>query len=399
MTGVCLYRARMAFAERLRSLDARWVDPALAGVVGAWFLIELLTRDPQGTNGVATVLTGAVMLAALALRTRRPVVACVAFTAVVALQRPIDGGLMQHFDSSFAALFALLYTVGRHTRGAATVVLGVLLYVGAALSIGEPGDDVVAVELVWGLGLCLPPLLVGRALQVHGSVRDELAAAEQELAADDERRAALAVDDERARIAAELQTVLANDVSAIVVQAEAVHRVIAVGERATAIDALRVIEETGRGALDELRRLLGVLRHDHEGPSLAPQPGVTEIATLQRSRSATAPEVRVRLEGGPGQASPGVDLAAFWIAQRAVEAAGAAGAGTVDVLAARERGRIALRISDDRPPTHSSDADATLVAAIRARADLYGGHVRVSRAPDARVLEVALPLRDSEAAA
>jgi hypothetical protein len=64
-----------------------------------------------------------------------------------------------------------------------------------------------------------------------------------------------------------------------------------------------------------------------------------------------------------------------------------------------ERGRIALRITDDRPVTHASDADAALLAAIRARAELYGGHVRVSRAGDARVLEAVLPLRGSEVAA
>jgi signal transduction histidine kinase len=383
----------MAFGERLRSLDARWVDPALAGVVAVWFVIELLTRDPRGTDRVATALTAVVLIAALAVRTRRPAVACVAFAAVVLAQRPLDAGLMVYMDSSFAALFALLYTVGRHTTGRTTIALAVLLYAATSFALGESDDESVPVSLLWGLGLCLPAVLVGRALRVHGSVREELAAAERELAAEDQRRAALAVEDERSRIAAELQTVLANDVSAIVVQAEAVHRVIAIGERETASDALRVIEETGRGALTELRRLLGVLRHDHDRPSLAPQPGVGEIAMLQRPRRGDVPEVTVRLDGEPAPVSPGVELAAFWIAQRAVEAASSAGAEAVDVVARWERGRISLRISDDRPVSYASDADAAIVAAIRARADLYGGQVRVSRAEDARVLEAALPLR------
>ena len=305
---------------------------------------------------------------------------------------------MVYMDSSFAVLFALLYTIGRHTTGRTTIVLAVLLYAATSFALGDSDDESVPVSLLWGLGLCLPAVLVGRALRVHGSVRDELAAAERELAAEDQRRAALAVEDERSRIAAELQTVLANDVSAIVVQAEAVHRVIAIGERETASDALRVIEETGRGALTELRRLLGVLRHDHDRPSLAPQPGVGEIAMLQRPRRGDAPEVTVRLDGEPAPVSPGVELAAFWIAQRAVEAAAAAGAEAVEVVVRWERGRVALRIADDRPVSYASDAEAAIVAAIRARADLYGGQVRVSRAGDARVLEAALPLRSEVAA-
>jgi signal transduction histidine kinase len=389
----------MSWGERLRSLDARWVDAALAGVVAVWFLIELLTRDPRGTDRVATAVAAAVMVAALSVRTRRPALACVAFAAVVVAQRPLDGGLMTYLDSSFAALFALLYAVGRRTSGHTTIALGALLYAATASALPDGDRNSVPVSLLWGIGLCLPPLLVGRALQVHGRVRGELAAAERELAAEDERRAALAVEDERARIAAELQTVLANDVSALVVQAEAVHRVIAVGELEHAAAALRVIEDTGRNALGELRRLLGVLRHDGDRGSLTPQPGVGEIAMLERPRRGDAPEVTVRLDGEPRHAGPGVELAAFWIAQRAVEAAGAAGADAVEVVARWEQGRVVVRVTDDRPVTHAGDADAALVAAIRARADLYGGSVRISRAGQARVLEAALPLRSSEAVA
>jgi signal transduction histidine kinase len=214
-----------------------------------------------------------------------------------------------------------------------------------------------------------------------------------------ETRAARAVEDDRTRIAGELQTVLANDVSAIVVQAEAVHRVLAVGERDYAADSLRVIEDTGREALGEMRRLLGVLRHDVDGPSLAPQPGVAEIAGLARRGAGDAPAVTVEVAGEPVWVTPGIDLAAFWIAERAVESAAAAGARDVHMTARYERGRIALRVTDDRPPTHASDVDAALVAAMRARADLYGGYVHAGRADDRRVLDVSLPLRGAEVAA
>ena len=161
------------------------------------------------------------------------------------------------------------------------MLLCVVLYGATSLALSDVGGrERSRLSLLWGLGLCAPPCSPGGRCACHRRVRDELEAAAAQLAAVQETRAARAVEDERTRIAAELQTVLANDVSAIVVQAEAVHRVLAVGEREYAADALRVIEDTGREALGEMRRLLGVLRHDHDGPSLAPQPGVAEIARL-----------------------------------------------------------------------------------------------------------------------
>jgi signal transduction histidine kinase len=391
----------MGIGDRIRRLDQRWIDLGLAAVVSAWFLVELTTRDPRGFDRLGSALTFALMAVPFAVRSRHLLPACVAYAAAVLLQQPLDAGLMNYFDAPFAILFSLLYTVGRRTDRWTTVALALVLYGGTAGALSMAEEESLAADLVWGIGLCAPPVLAGRALRTHRRVRDELEAAQRELSAGQETRAARAVEDERARIAAELQTVLANDVSAIVVQAEAVHRVLAVGEREFAGEALRVIEDTGREALSEMRRLLGVLRHDHdhEGPSLAPQPGVAEIAGLARPRVGDAPAVAVRFDGDPVDVSPGIDLAAYWIAERAVEAAGAAGAEAVEVVARYERGRIALRIADDRPPSHASDADTALVAAMRARADLYGGQVRVSRAEDARVLDAVLPLRGAEMAA
>src|SRR5215210_7078386 len=115
------YGARMAIAERLRGrvrdLDQRWLDLALAAVVGLWFAVELLTRDPDGTDRLATAATGIAVIVALAWRTPRLGLACLVFGVAVFAQEPLDGGLMRYLDSSFAVLFALLYTAGRRTEG------------------------------------------------------------------------------------------------------------------------------------------------------------------------------------------------------------------------------------------------------------------------------------------
>jgi signal transduction histidine kinase len=393
----------MAIADRLRTrVDQHSVDLALAGVVAVWLAVERLTRDPQGTDRLVTAATGVVAVVALAWRTPHVTAASVVFAAAVLLQGPLDGGFMQYLDASFAALFALLYTVGRRTGGAVTIGLAALLSVCTSVGLSAAEDQPLVTELLWGAALCTPPVLAGRALRHHGRVRDELRKAQRDLAEVEDDRAVRAVDDERTRIAAELQTVLANDVSAIVVQAEAVRRVLAAGEHATAADSLRLIEDTGRQALGEMRRLLGVLRHDRGGAALQPQPGIADIARLARRRVGDAPEVTVEVAGPAVAVGPGIDLAAFWIAERAVESAAAARATAVRVVARRERGRIALAVTDDRPAAHASDVDAALLAAMRARADLYGGRVTLSspaRADGGRVLDVWLPLQDAEVAA
>jgi signal transduction histidine kinase len=391
-----VYRARMTSADRLlarlRGLDQRAVDALLAAVLTAWFLAELTTRDPHGTDRAVTAAAGAVVLVSMVWRTPRIAVVCVLFAVVSVAQEALGGGWMRNLDVSFAVVLSLLYTVGRRTEGRRMAVLGLLLYLGVTLALGQQEDTAPGEEVVWGIAVSMPPLLAGRAMRIRRRMQDELRTAQLELAAAHEDRALRAVDDERARIALELQAAIANDVSAIVVQAEAVPRVLRIGERDTAALALREIEETGRSALAEMRGLLGVLRHDGEGPALAPQPGVADLDALARPRIGDAPEVTVAVEGDPVDVRAGVELAVFWIAERGVEGAAAAGARAVRLLARYERGRIALRLTDDRA-AHADEADAALVAAMRARADLYAGHVRVTRRDDARVVDVVLPLR------
>ena len=90
---------------------------------------------------------------------------------------------------------------------------------------------------------------------------------------------------------------VANGVSAMVVQAEAVPRVLERGDPARAAESLAVIEETGRDALIEMRRLLGVLRRDDEGPALAPQPGLARLTALVERQRDRGLDVELLVEG------------------------------------------------------------------------------------------------------
>jgi signal transduction histidine kinase len=125
---------------------------------------------------------------------------------------------------------------------------------------------------------------VGRALRAHRLLNEELGRKAQRIAAERYSRELLAVADERTRIARELHAVVAGSVSAMVVQTEAAQQLL--GEDLDRADAaMAAVEEAGRAALSEIRRILGVLRRGDESPERTPQPGVGQIHALVGTRS------------------------------------------------------------------------------------------------------------------
>jgi signal transduction histidine kinase len=131
-----------------------------------------------------------------------------------------------------------------------------------------------------------------------------------------EEKAHAAVAEERGRIARELHDVVAHSVSVMVVQAQAGPRLLNEPEQARG--AFRSIEASGREALVELRRLLGVLRTENEQPAVGPQPGLSSLESLLGQLREAGLPVELRVEGEPVQLSPGIDLSAYRIVQEAL---------------------------------------------------------------------------------
>ena len=142
-----------------------------------------------------------------------------------------------------------------------------------------------------------------------------------------------AVASERARIARELHDVVAHHVSMMVVQAEAGPVAVAT-EPARAAGAFEAIAATGRQALVEMRRLLGVLRGDtDQAPSLAPQPGLAQVPSLVEQVGRAGLRVELVVEGMEAALPAGVDLSAYRIVQEALtNALRHGGAGRASVL-------------------------------------------------------------------
>ena len=191
-------------------------------------------------------------------------------------------------------------------------------------------------------------------------------------------RARSAVEDERVRIAGELQAIVANGLSAMVVQAATVPHALAVGDRGGAAASFAAIEETGRDALTEMRRLLGVLRPEGDGPELAPQPGLPRVlALVQRTRDGGLP-VELRIEGreeawaarGGRRLPPGIDLTGYRVVEDALEAAAEQGATAAELVIRYTTEELRLQVTDDREGGASDR-----LPGLRDRVALYGGHL------------------------
>jgi signal transduction histidine kinase len=144
-------------------------------------------------------------------------------------------------------------------------------------------------------------------------------------------------------------------------------------------DALTTIEETGRDALTEMRRLLGVMRTDVPGDAeLAPQPGLARLEALLDDARAAGTDVRLHVEGDPIALPPGVDLTAYRVVQEALTNARrhAPGAAVdVDIHYGAEAVRVSVR--DDGPgPSGTGDGGHGLVG-MHERVAMVGGRLRV----------------------
>jgi signal transduction histidine kinase len=288
-------------------------------------------------------------------------------------------------------LFA--YTAGRYEPSRRLWIE--LALVAAVINIPSFFDgSFTAGNLFWTSIVVGAPTLAGRAIRSRVLLQREMREKARRLETERHVRAERAVEDERARIASELQAVVANGVSAMVVQAGAVPRLVENADSARAGQALTVIEETGRDALTEMRRLLGVLRRDGDGPALAPQPTLASADALVARIRDEGLDAELTVQGRPTPLSPGVDLAGYRVLQEALASArGANGVSRADVAIVYGDGNVTLTVRDDRESRDGPDAAA--LRALRERVGLYGGALRVVPREDQGgfEMEARLPIR------
>jgi len=197
--------------------------------------------------------------------------------------------------------------------------------------------------------------------------RADLAEREREVAARE------AVVEERARIARELHDAIAHNVSMMVVQAGAERRVLDESQGSTR-EVLGTVEEIGRNALTEMRRLVGMLRTDDESP-LAPQPGLDDLPTLVGQVREAGLPVELRVEGDPRTLPVGLELSAYRIVQEALtNALKHAGEARAAVHVRYGPDSLELEIADDGAGIAADvPGGGHGLVGIRERVSLYGG--------------------------
>ena len=196
--------------------------------------------------------------------------------------------------------------------------------------------------------------------------------------ADREREAAAdaAALEERTRIAGDLHDVIAHALSAMTVQAAAARRM-AERDPARAEASFAVVETTGREALTELRRLLGVLRRDDEELALAPQPSLAHVSTLIQRATASGLRVELRIDGEPVALPAGIDLTAYRLVQEALRRAREGGrAARASVRVTYATAEVRIEVVDDGAPE-----DRRLLG-LRERVAVYGGELKAAAAED-----------------
>ena len=313
----------------------------------------------------------------------------VAVVAVVITSAGLEAAFLTDFTDLTTALVVPLlaaYTLGEQLERRASYVALAATYVGAmAVEVIDHGlrpNEVVLIAFY-----LLAAWFVGRSLRARNALNQALREKTLRLDAEREETARAEVRAERARVARELHDVVAHGVSVMVVQAGGPHH--------AAREALGAIEASGRQALDEMRRLVGVMRPGEAEADRAPAPGLDRLDDLvTRAREAGLP-VQVHVAGAPTRLTAGLDLAAYRVIQEALtNTIKHASAAQADVTIRYAPDAVELEVADDgHGEGKALPAGGHGLVGMRERVSMYGGELETgARAGGGYAVHARLPL-------
>jgi signal transduction histidine kinase len=338
---------------------------ALLALIEIWWPGGFIATGPIEGNRAVLVPTALAMTLPLASRRRWPLATVLVIFGAAALQEllstPPDG------IAGVTAVLVASYSVAAYSdRRAAVVGLAGALAFSLFSGVGDAVFASVLIGGSWG---------AGRIVRRQNLLLDALAR-EQAI------RERAAVVDERARLARELHDVVAHSVSTMVVQAEAGELLLA-RDPERARDAFVSITRSGRQALGELRRMLGLLRSSDGEPALGPQPGLAQIHALVEQMRGVGLPVELSIEGEQRALPAGVDLSAYRIVQEALtNTLKHARPARARVTVRYRADVVELEVLDDGTRSMNGSRGGHGIAGMRERVRLYGGSLETGGRPE-----------------
>jgi signal transduction histidine kinase len=374
-------RARLT-RLRNRRIDLQKLDLVVAAALAVVAELEAWLGSFSGDERVVLAVAGPLMAATVAVRRRFPAgagIAAALLANVVAI-----GWKPPNAVSYGIAWLCSIYGLTVWTRTREFVVGIAAVAAPALVAYAAGGGPQGAVEFSV---IAVVVMLFVRHVVGDRERRARLAERERDVAARE------AVVEERARIARELHDAIAHNVSMMVVQAGAERRVL--GRSESTHEVLETIERIGRGALTEMRRLVGMLRTGTVDP-LAPQPGLDDVPTLVAQVRAAGLPVELHVEGNRRELPVGIELSAFRIVQEALtNALKHAGDARASVHVRYGEDSLELEIVDDGAGVQAPVASGGQgLVGMRERVALYGGRLDAGRRPTGGFrVRVLLPVR------
>jgi signal transduction histidine kinase len=357
----------------------RLVDGVLAAVLGIPALAPALATGDYGL-----VLVAAGLVIPLVFRRDHPAAAFAVAIVVGALQVLFN----IHISTVDAAILVLLYTLAAYSGRRASVAGLAICLIGSAAAVARWAPPYIglshwiSVGLVAFAGSSLAAWVLGDSMRYrrgyYASLEDRAARLERERDA----QAQIAAAAERARIARELHDVIAHNVSVMVVQADgASYALDSSPERAR--QALGAIASTGRQALAEMRRMLGVLRSDDDTTGVVPLPGIEQLGELLEQTRASGLAVSFTVQGVPGPLPGGMALAAYRIIQESLTNTRKHGGpqASAQVLLRYCEDVMMLQITDDGRGAAEADGAGHGLTGMRERVALYNGTLHAGPRP------------------
>jgi signal transduction histidine kinase len=369
----------------IRLSDPRHRDWLLAGLLAVLSDLQIWLAAGAGHHAWRGALFATAVSASVAFRRQYPATVGIVAQGLMWLEFTLWHDLTA--GAWTVAWFCALYGLSvwasprRFAAGTAIVVatdLGLVPFPGQGRGLN------VAIPFAAGT---LAVMLIIRRIVRHRDRRAELAERERDVAARE------AVVEERARIARELHDAIAHNVSMMVVQAGAERRVLGTASAATK-EVLETIEQIGRGALTEMRRLVGMLRADSPD-LLAPQPRLADLPTLMTQVREAGLPVDFQIDGDSRQLPVGIELSAYRIVQEALtNALKHAGHAHAAVRLSYGPDTLGLEITNDGGGTRAPvPGGGQGLVGMRERVSLYGGKFDAGSRPGGGfAVRVLLPL-------